>query len=183
MTRNRLGASNVDDDGITLIRWPLAGALTFQFMADAHMHILRNSNAPWNTFSPDDYWRWNYSELQAEDQEIIDRVSHFFVAALAGRPRVRQGIDVGSGTNLYPSLLMLPWTEKILLSDFAASNVDWLRHHVVDDTAAWTWQPFWHELYEVEGYNQIGAPRKQLREACAIVPGFAGIEQRSVFDR
>ena len=38
---------------------------------------------------------------------------------------------------------MLPWTEQILLTDFSASNVDWLGQHVADDAAAWTWQPFW----------------------------------------
>ena len=67
-------------------------------------------------------------ELQAEDQEIIRRVSHFFIRAFADRPPRRGGaIDVGSGTNLYPALLMLPWTEQILLTDYSASNVDWLR--------------------------------------------------------
>jgi hypothetical protein len=182
MTRIRLGPGNVHNGGETLIRWPPDRLLASSLMVDVDAHIIRNADVPWNMFSSQDYWRRNYREPQAEDQEIIRRVSRFFVAARAGRPRVRQGIDVGSGTNLYPALLMLPWTEKILLSDFSASNVDWLRHHVADDTATWTWQPFWHELHKVKGYNQIGAPRKQLREACANGPGLAGIEQRSVFD-
>ena len=69
----------------------------------------------------------NYRELQAEDQEIIRLVSQFFIAAFADRPPARRGIDVGSGTNLYPALLMLPWTEQILLTDFSESNVRWLR--------------------------------------------------------
>jgi hypothetical protein len=151
-------------------------------MVDVDAHVFRNADAPWNAFSSHDYWRRNYRELQAEDQEIIRRVRSFFTAARAGRPRVRQGIDVGSGTNLYPALLMLPWTEKILLTDFSASNVRWLRRHLEDDGTAWTWQPFWHELHEAEGYNQIGEPRKQLREACVGEQGRAGVEQRSVFD-
>lgn len=138
---------------------------------------------PWNTFSSYDYWRRNYYQLQAEDREIIRRVSSFFIAALAGRPRVQHGIDVGSGTNLYPALLMLPWTEKILLTDFSASNVRWLHRHLADDSLAWAWRPFWHELREKDGYNRIGEPRKQLREACAREHGGgAEVEQRSVFD-
>jgi NNMT/PNMT/TEMT family len=141
----------------------------------------RNADAQWNRFSTADYWRRNYHALQAEDREIIRLVSHFFIRAFADRPLARRGIDVGSGTNLYPALLMLPWAEQILLTDFSASNVDWLRRQLDDDSALWTWGPFWDELQGAEGYNGIGEPRKQLREACDSMPGCAGVEQRSVF--
>jgi hypothetical protein len=151
-------------------------------MADVASSVLHNADAPWNTFSPQDYWRRNYHVLQAEDQEIIRLVRDFFIRAFAGSPPVRRGIDVGSGTNLYPALLMLPWTEQVLLTDFSQSNVSWLRRQLADDSDAWTWQPFWHELQSAEGYRQVGEPRKQLLEACSSEPGCAGIEQRSVFD-
>lgn len=157
-------------------------ALAFLPMADVASHTLLNADAPWDRFSSHDYWRRNYHELQAEDQEIIRRVSDFFIRAFAGRPPARRGIDVGSGTNLYPALLMLPWAEQILLTDFSASNVCWLRQQLADDGTAWTWRPFWREPQEAEGYRQIGEPRKQLREACASEPGCAGIERYSVFD-
>jgi NNMT/PNMT/TEMT family len=155
--------------------------LTFPFMADAATDVQRNADANWNRFSSDDYWRRNYHELQAEDQEIIRLVSRFFIRAFAGRPPARRSVDVGSGTNLYPALLMLPWAEQILLTDFSASNVDWLRRQLDDDSAPWTWGPFWDELQKAEGYNEIGEPRKHLRGACDNVPGCAGVEQRSVF--
>jgi NNMT/PNMT/TEMT family len=181
----RHGASGARRGGIDrtapLISLTLRDALTFPFMGDAVGNVLRNADAPWNKFSPYDYWRRNYCELQVEDQEIIRRVSHFFIRAFAGRPLARRGIDVGSGTNLYPALLMLPWTEQILLTDFSESNVRWLRGQLAEDGAAWTWRPFWHEMQEAEGYNQIGEPRKQLREACVSEPGRPGIEQCSVF--
>ena len=144
----------------------------------AHVH---NADVQWNRFSPEDYWQRNYLELQAEDQEIIRLVSQFFIAAFAGRPHARLGIDVGSGTNIYPALLMLPWTEQILLTDFSASNVRWLRRQLADDSAKWTWQPFWDELQEREGYAKIEEPRQQLREACRGQAGHAGIEPGSVF--
>ena len=82
-------------------------------MVDVAAHV-HNADVQWNRFSPEDYWQRNYLELQAEDQEIIRLVSQFFIAAFAGRPHARLGIDVGSGTNIYPALLMLPWTEQIL---------------------------------------------------------------------
>jgi len=178
----RLGPGGVDNDRTTSTRRPPYRTLTFQLMSYADVQVLRNTDAPWNKFSPHDYWRRNYRELQAEDQEIIRCVSSFLVDACAGRPRVRRGIDVGSGTNLYPALLMLPWAEKILMTDFSAGNVRWLRRQLEDHGAAWTWQPFWHELHEAEGYNQIGAPHKQLQVACDGEPGYAGVEQCSVFE-
>jgi hypothetical protein len=186
MTDNSRGGRNVHNDGTTLVRshpYPTVTSLTFQFMVYVDADLRHNTDAPWNTFSSHDYWRRNYHELQAEDQEIIHRVSRFFVGALSGGPRVRQAIDVGSGTNLYPALLMLPWAEKISLTDFSASNVDWLRQHVADDAAPWTWEPFWREMHEAEGYHQIGGePRKHLREACTDEQGLATVEQWNVFD-
>jgi hypothetical protein len=143
--------------------------------------LVRNADAPWNKFSSGDYWRDNYSELQAEDQEIIRLVSHFFIDAFADGPPARRGIDVGSGPNLYPALLMLPWTKQLLLTDFSASNVRWLRHQLADDGPAWAWQPFWLELCDAEGYQRIAEPRKQLREACFGQAGYAGIERNSIF--
>lgn len=149
-------------------------------MADAA--ALRNADAPWDNFSSQDYWRHNYVTVQPEDREIIDCVGNFLIRAFARRTRVRRAIDVGSGANLYPALLMLPWTDQILLSDFSASNVSWLRSRVLDDNSPWDWQPFWEELEKRQEYGQIGDPRKQLREACKSERGLAGIEQRNVFD-
>jgi hypothetical protein len=151
-------------------------------MADVAQNTLPNADAPWNTFSSQDYWRRNYRALQAEDREIIRLVSDFFISAFADRPLARRAIDVGSGTNLYPALLMLPWTEQILLTDFSATNVSWLQERLADDTPPWTWRPFWEEMRNLKGYCEVDRPRKLLREACVSEPGYAGIEQRSVFD-
>jgi len=150
--------------------------------ASVATHALNGADAPWSTFSSHDYWRRNYSALQAEDQEIIRRVSHFFKSAFADRPLAQRAIDVGSGTNLYPALLMLPWTERLLLTDFSASKVEWLREQLANDTSPWTWQPFWGEMREVDGYRAVDTPRSLVRQACASEPGSGGIEQRSVFE-
>jgi hypothetical protein len=136
----------------------------------------------WNTFSSMDYWRRNYSKFQAEDREIIRLVSHFLASAFADRAPAQRAIDVGSGTNLYPALLMLPWTEQILLADYSESNVSWLQDQVADDTDPWDWQPFWREMGEAKGYSDVDQPQKRLREACVSKPGFAGIERLSIFD-
>jgi hypothetical protein len=158
--------------------------LTLPSMVDV-ADVLHNADVPWNRFSPEDYWQRNYYKLQAEDREIIRLVSQFFITAFADRADragTRRGIDVGSGTNIYPALLMLPWTDQILLTDFSDSNVEWLRRQLADESGGWTWWHFWHELQGKEGYVQIGEPRKQLREACQSETGYAGIERGSVFE-
>lgn len=142
-----------------------------------------NADVRWEDFSSQDYWHHNYKKVLPADQEIIRLVSSFFIDTFRSRPRVQQAIDVGSGTNLYPAMLMLPWAEQILLSDYSQSNVRWLRDQVMDDSVAWTWQPFWRELHALEGYNQVSEPRKQLRVACAGQRGRPpAIEEHSVFD-
>ena len=151
-------------------------------MADVAAKPLRNADASWNTFSPKDYWRRNYSELQPEDREIIHHVSDFFVTALAGAPPVRRAIDVGSGTNLYPALLMLPWTEQILLADFSKTNIEWLHDEISDEATPWPWRRFWREMQKIKQYRDLDQPRKRLREACVSEPKYAGIEECSVFD-
>jgi NNMT/PNMT/TEMT family len=149
-------------------------------MPDVDAMARRNADAPWNMFSPEDYWRRNYSKLHPEDREIIHHVRDFFASALAGRPRVQRAIDVGAGTNLYPALLMLPWTKQILLTDFSKSNVEWLHDELRGDNSAWL--RFWREMQKKKEYSKLAAPLAQLREACANDPGLAGIEQLSVFD-
>jgi len=144
--------------------------------------VQRNADPDWESFPSDEYWRRNYARIHAADREIIHQVSPFFRKAFNDRDPVHRAIDVGSGTNLYPALLMLPWTKEILLTDHSKSNVSWLRHQVVDEAAPWTWQPFWREVRDFKGYNRIGDPRRRLRQACAGSPGDAGIEQRSVFE-
>ena len=161
--------------------------LTLRSMADASEHLCdgqvrHNADGCWEDFSPHEYWRRNYENMQAEDQEIIHRVNVFFRKVFKNHARVQRAIDVGSGTNLYPALLMLPWTDQILLTDQSASNVRWLRRHVTDDSAPWTWQPFWREVRDFEGYSQIVDPRGQLRQACSEQPGHAGFEQHTVFE-
>lgn len=161
---------------------PVALGVRYIPMANVDGKVLRNADAPWNMFSSHDYWHRNYSKLQAEDREIIRRVSDFLVSALADCPRVQRAIDVGAGTNLYPALLMLPWTEQILLADFSKSNVSWLQDQLADRISPWVWGRFWREMRKAKEYRDLDRPRKRLREACVPEPGHAGVEELSVFD-
>jgi len=167
---------------LALSALPCASALRYIPMADVDTNAL-DADAPWNRFSSHDYWRRNYSYLHPEDREIIRRVSDFLIYAFAERPTVERAIDVGSGTNFYPALMMLPWTDRILLADYSERNVTWLQEHLADNTDPWPWLPFWQEIQEAKGYSYIDQPRQRLREACASDPrpGYAGVEQLSIF--
>jgi NNMT/PNMT/TEMT family len=139
-----------------------------------------NADARWAEFPSEDYWNRNYKTLLAPDKKMLQLVSAFFSRICPMQPRVKRAIDVGSGTNLYPALLMLPWVDQILLTDYSESNVRWLRGQVMG--GEWTWEPFWRELQPLKGYNQISEPRKQLRAACTSGRGQAAIEKASVFE-
>ena len=143
---------------------------------------VRNSQAPWDEFSSESYYAHNYKVVQAEDQEVIHRVGLFFSTAFAARKRADRAIDVGSGPNLYPALLMLPWANRILLSDYSPPNIKWLRREVAGSETPWAWQPFWREIGALKGYDQIVDPRKQLMQACLGDDELAAIERRSVFE-
>lgn len=146
----------------------------------------QNADVKWADFPSEDYWDRNYKELLPPDQRILQLVGSFFSKTCPKKSHVERAIDVGSGTNLYPALLMLPWADQILLTDYSESNVCWLQDQVMDDEIGgdtqWTWEPFWRELHTLKGYNQITAPRKQLKAACTGAGGQAAIEKCSVFD-
>jgi hypothetical protein len=141
-----------------------------------------NADVRWADFQSEEYWDRNYAELLLPDKKILQLVGSFFSKTCPLNLRVERAIDVGSGTNLYPALLMLPWADQIQLTDYSESNVRWLRGQVMDDDQVWTWEPFWRELHTFKGYNQISDPRKLLRGACTGTADRAAIEIRSVFD-
>jgi hypothetical protein len=129
----------------------------------------------WSDFDADGYWKHNYASVFPEDEQIIRQASAFLIKACAGRPPVKLALDAGAGTNLYPSLLMLPWTERILFTEFAPGNIEWLAEHLADAPGEWAWQPFWDMVASLPGYAGAGPPRARLA-ACHE------IRRLSVFD-
>ncbi len=155
--------------------------LALPTMVDTVDAQVRNAQAPWADFSSEKYYDHNYKIMLAEDQEIMQRVSLFFAKAFANRDRAECAIDVGSGANLYPALLMLPWTRNILLTDYSPPNVDWLDREVREESTPWPWESFWLELKAAKGYEDVEDPRRQLKKACLGDPHRAGIKRESVF--
>jgi len=134
-----------------------------------------NSDVEWGDFDSCSYWRKNYSSLREDDREIIRIVGSFFRGCSPGPgDRRRSGVDVGAGTNMYPTLAMLPWTERVHLFDQSTGNVKWLRSEISDLGSSW--RPFWSEFCAT-GYEPDDFGRVRAEVACR-----ADVERRSVFD-
>jgi NNMT/PNMT/TEMT family protein len=129
-----------------------------------------NADLPWEEFDPDEYHRTNYSRLRDDDRQIIELVRDFFCDADAGQSYT--GIDVGTGSNLYPALTMLPFCQEITLWEHSPRNVEWLRREVL--SFGRSWEPFWDILSKKAPHDKVDDPRKELA-ACASVT------QRSIF--
>ena len=143
-------------------------------MADREDHT-RNEAAPWSDFDAEAYWKCNYEFVYPEDEQIIGRASDFLIKAYEHRPPATMALDVGAGTNLYPALLMLPWAERIVFTEYAQPNIDWLSDHLAVAPSAWTWQPFWDLVAGRPGYAQLEQPRRRLADS-------HDIRHLSVFD-
>ncbi len=128
-----------------------------------------NAALPWDEFDTRDYLDHNYRTLRDDDQQIIRLVGEFFGSTgVTGG----QGIDVGTGANLYPVLAMLPFCDEITLCERSASNLAWLRAEVVGYSELW--EPFWRQVRDRPPYTRVGEPR-------TILAGRARVERGDVF--
>ena len=124
----------------------------------------------WSEFDADEYYKVNYASVLPEDAEIIQCASKFLIEACGAPARLRRAVDVGAGTNLYPSLLMLPWVEHIVFTEYAPPNIDWLSQNLADTPGEWHWQPFWDLVAGLPCYRAIDDPRRRLAAAHEIRP-------------
>ena len=145
-------------------------------MAGSVAATVRNRDVQWNTFGSTNYFRRNYESLHHEDSQILSWASSFLAGHFGSAHLVSDAVDVGAGTNLYPALLMLPWSRTLTLTDYADSNVSWLRQHACDTTSpSWVWQPFWNRISELPGYRDLTDPRQVLASR-------AKIHRQNIFD-
>jgi NNMT/PNMT/TEMT family len=129
---------------------------------------MRNDAVRWSDFDADEYYKVNYASVLPEDAEIIQCASRFLIEACRAPSRLKRAVDVGAGTNLYPSLLMIPWAEHIVFTEYASGNIDWLRQNLADVSGAWPWQPFWDLVAGLPCYRAINDPRRRLAAAHEI---------------
>ena len=123
---------------------------------------MRNDTAAWSDFDADEYWQINYSSMLPEDVEIIQYACKFLIEACGARSRPKRAVDVGAGANLYPALLMLPWAEHIVFTEYASPNINWLSANLADTPGEWQWQHFWDLVAGLPGYRAVEQPRRRL---------------------
>ncbi len=133
-------------------------------MADREPSI-RNDTVQWSDFDAHEYWKINYASVLPEDAEIIQGASKFLLDACGEPARLKQAVDVGAGTNLYPALLMLPWAKRIDFTEYASPNIDWLSENLADTPGEWRWQPFWDLVAGLPCYRTVTDPRRALAAA------------------
>jgi hypothetical protein len=110
----------------------------------------------------------NYASVLPEDAEIIQCASKFLIEACGPPSPLKRAVDVGAGTNLYPSLLMIPWAERIVFTEHAPANIDWLRQNLADAPGEWPWQSFWDLVAGQPSYRTVDDPRRRLAAAHEI---------------
>ncbi|WP_157546644.1 SCO2525 family SAM-dependent methyltransferase [Hamadaea tsunoensis] len=121
----------------------------------------RNVNRAWawDRFNPVPYFKHNYATLRKDDRQILMHVRDFFTAHFDGesiqdiKRRRLHGLDIGSGSNLYPALTMLPFCDKITLRDYSPRNVRWMRNEVRQPHRSW--KSFWRVLAKSEPYGRL----------------------------
>ena len=131
-----------------------------------------NAAQPWEKFDSAWYLAHNYANLRFDDKKILEWLADFFIATKA--PAKGRGIDVGSGTNLYPSLAMLPMCEALTLVERSPANVTWLQGQVGGFDS--TWRPFWTALADAQPDHY---KRVDPRAAMSVL---ATVRQGSIFD-
>lgn len=130
-----------------------------------------NRDFPWHEFDSSWYYDHNYKVLRDDDRQIVEVVRDFFATLEVSG--YENGIDVGSGTNLYPALTMLPLCDKITLYEYSTANVSWLKREIQSYSSSW--DAFWELLAKEPLYNSVNSPRKLLAAKAHVVSG-------SIFD-
>jgi hypothetical protein len=145
-------------------------------VASRHADVPRGGNAEfqWDSFDSEAYYSHNYDHLRKDDAQIIRIVSDYFQShdRRSGRSaQLVKAIDVGSGTNLYPALTMLPYASEITLFEHAYTNREWLVDSLTHPQKSWK-QEFWAEIAEDRpAYENIRNPLDTLATRARIERG------------
>src|SRR4051794_573157 len=98
------------------------------------------TDADWDQFDPEAYFEHNYSAVRAHNVRMMRLLS---TAAWNLEMGSRRLLDIGTGSNLFPVISMLPYASRIECSDLAASNRRWLKAELRGDGMRWA--PYFEE--------------------------------------
>jgi len=134
--------------------------------------VVGNADVEWDTFDSAAYFDHNYGELRDDDKTIINLVTEHFGQTC--RTGVGSAIDVGTGANLYPGLIMLPYSARVVLSERAHSNRVWLNHELAEPSGSW--QEFWKRIAE------DSPPHQRIRNPFDLLHRYARVERGNIFN-
>jgi NNMT/PNMT/TEMT family len=138
-----------------------------------HSPVHLNGDFDWDRFDAQDYFQHNYQTMREDDAIMLDLVRDWFAAAIPRGAEALAGIDVGSGTNLYPALAQLHYCHAVTLYEYSKENVKWLKESVRDLPDSW--RPFWDESSPSASEQSFDKVGTQVVQRCEVVQG-------SIFD-
>jgi len=128
-----------------------------------------NEQYPWDQFDPFEYIARNYKDLLQDDLTVLRMMRDHFAGI---GPVGGTGIDVGAGANLYPTLAMLPFCDKIELFERSAANRAWLDTQLPDFSEEW--DKYWDLLVD-------GGPAYASLDPRAAVYGNCSVRRGDIF--
>jgi NNMT/PNMT/TEMT family protein len=137
-----------------------------------------NEQFPWDSFDSKWYLDHNYRTLRDDDRQILRRLGEFFNKV--DRDRLSHAVDVGTGSNLYPLLAVLPLCGRVTLWERAKTNCDWLRREIAKYSEVW--DPYWEELSRWPLYQPMQDPRWSVSERTKVERGSVFNLPRDAFD-
>ncbi|MBI5733125.1 hypothetical protein HY967_04210 [Candidatus Jorgensenbacteria bacterium] len=118
----------------------------------------------WNKFDPYTYIQDNYATIHNEDREIIHRLLKFYASV----GKMKLAVDVGTGPNLYPIMLLIPYVQKVYCVEYSTKNIHYLRDQL--RSLDKNWYTFWDLIKSGSPEHQIDL-LKHLKKKLIIKKG------------
>ena len=94
----------------------------------------RNRDVAWDGFDTGGYVADNYARIHEFDRRIITSLSSYYRRLRPGS--LSSALDIGTGPNLYPLMLVAAASRRVEALDRSAANVAYLRRAVGEGAPA-----------------------------------------------
>lgn len=94
---------------------------------------MKTKSNPWPKFNPAEYVRKNYEKMSIPDVVLATHLIEW--NSVHGRSG--QILEIGGAVNLYPIFIMLPFFEKIIVTDIVDENLWYLRSQQREMDTLW----------------------------------------------
>lgn len=144
---------------------------SFRFLRVALYGVSSNRDADWDEFDSNAYLAHNFLSLRGDDQTILSGLKEFMASQELPLGSLRV-LDVGPGTNLYPTLVVCPWAASIDFIEPSAGNRRYLERQCQELDP--NWEEFWRHLADVPPWSEV-VPADVLSTRTSVSDG-------SIFD-